>query len=73
MRVDSAADLNRVKKSGKIGILLGLQNSDQFRGPEEVDFSAGSDSGSRNSLTIRAISSATARRSGATTAFQTSA
>ncbi len=38
MRVDSAADLDRVKNSGKIGILLGLQNSDQFRGPEDVDF-----------------------------------
>ncbi len=41
MRVDSTADLNRVKKSGKIGILLGLQNSDQFRGPEDVDFFRG--------------------------------
>ena len=38
MRVDSAADLTRVKKSGKLGILLGLQNSDQFRNPNDVDF-----------------------------------
>jgi len=38
MRVDSAADLARVKKSGKLGILLGLQNSDQFRNPNDVDF-----------------------------------
>ncbi len=38
MRIDSAADLERVKKSGKIGILLGLQNSDQFRTPADVDF-----------------------------------
>jgi membrane dipeptidase len=38
MRIDSAADLKRVKKSGKIGILLGLQNSDQFRKPDDVDF-----------------------------------
>src|SRR5262245_39312182 len=37
MRIDSAADLKRVKTSGKIGILLGLQNSDQFRRPEDVD------------------------------------
>lgn len=41
MRVDSAADLNRVKQSGKIGILLGLQNSDQFRNPDDVDFFRG--------------------------------
>jgi membrane dipeptidase len=37
MRVDSVADLKRVKKSGKIGILLGLQNSDHFRRPDDVD------------------------------------
>jgi len=38
MRIDSAADLNRVKSSGKIGILIGLQNSEQFRRPDDVDF-----------------------------------
>ena len=38
MRIDSAADLNRVKNSGKIGILIGLQNSEQFRRPDDVDF-----------------------------------
>jgi len=38
MRIDSAADLNRVKTSGKIGILIGLQNSEQFRTPNDVDF-----------------------------------
>ena len=37
MRVDSAADLDRVKRSGKIGILLGVQNSEQFRRPGDVD------------------------------------
>ena len=41
MRVDSAADLDRVKTSGKIGILLGLQNSDQFRTPADVEFFRG--------------------------------
>jgi membrane dipeptidase len=41
MRIDSAPDLDRVKKSGKIGILLGLQNSDQFRTPADVDFFRG--------------------------------
>ena len=33
MRIDSAADLKRVKKSGKIGVLLGIQNSEHFRRP----------------------------------------
>ncbi|HLA11679.1 MAG TPA: membrane dipeptidase [Pyrinomonadaceae bacterium] len=41
MRVDSAADLSRVNASGKVGILLGLQNSDHFRRPEDVDFFRG--------------------------------
>lgn len=41
MRIDSAADLDRIKKSGKIGILLGLQNSDQFKRPDDVDFFRG--------------------------------
>lgn len=41
MRVDSAADLARVKTSGKIGIILGLQNSDQFRKLDDVDFFRG--------------------------------
>jgi membrane dipeptidase len=41
MRIDSAADLNRVKKSGKLGVLLGLQNSQHFRRPEDVDFFRG--------------------------------
>jgi membrane dipeptidase len=38
MRVDSVADFARVKPSGKIGIILGLQNSEQFRKPDDVDF-----------------------------------
>ena len=38
MRVDSVGDLQRVKKSNKVGILLGLQNSDQFRRLDDVDF-----------------------------------
>jgi len=38
MRIDSAADLNRVKTSGKIGICIGLQNSEHFRRPDDVDF-----------------------------------
>lgn len=38
MRVDSPADLKRIKKSGKVGIVLGLQNSEHFRRPDDVDF-----------------------------------
>lgn len=38
MRIDSAGDLERVKNSGKFGVLLGLQNSEQFRRPADVNF-----------------------------------
>lgn len=38
MRIDSQRDLERVKTSGKIGVLLGLQNSEQFRTPADVTF-----------------------------------
>ena len=38
MRIDSPADLERVKAAGKIGILLGIQNSDHFQRPDHVDF-----------------------------------
>ena len=40
-RVDSAADLKRVKKSGKIGVILGIQNSEHFRRPDDVDLFRG--------------------------------
>ena len=38
MRVDSAADFARAKRSRRIGVLLGLQNSGHFRRPDDVDF-----------------------------------
>lgn len=38
MRIDSAADLDRVKRSGKIGVVLGLQNSEHFRNAGDVNF-----------------------------------
>lgn len=38
MRIDSAADFARVKSSGKIGILPGLQNAQHFRRPSDVPF-----------------------------------
>jgi membrane dipeptidase len=41
MRIDSAADIDRVKKSGKLGVLLGVQNSEQFRNPDDVNFFRG--------------------------------
>src|SRR5712664_4940474 len=37
MRVDSPASFEGLKKSGKIGVLLGLQNSEHFRRPDDVD------------------------------------
>jgi membrane dipeptidase len=38
MRVDSPADLERVKGSGKVGVLLGVQNSEHFQNPDDVTF-----------------------------------
>ncbi len=38
MRVDSPERLETVKKSGKLGILLGVQNSEHFRKPDDVDY-----------------------------------
>lgn len=38
MRVDSAADLERVKVSSKIGVLLGVQNSEHFQNVDDVNF-----------------------------------
>ena len=38
MRIDSAADFRRVKGSGKVGIMLGLQNSEHFRRPQDIKF-----------------------------------
>src|SRR5688572_8693603 len=38
MRIDSAADFGRVKGSGKVGVLLGLQNAAHFRRPDDVTF-----------------------------------
>lgn len=38
MRIDSAGDFARVKRSKKVGVLLGLQNSGHFRRPDDVDF-----------------------------------
>ena len=38
MRIDSAADFERVRGSGKVGIMLGVQNADHFRRPDDVEF-----------------------------------
>ena len=38
MRIDSAGDFRRVKGSGKVGVMLGLQNSEHFRRPQDVPF-----------------------------------
>lgn len=41
LRIDSAADLDRVKRSGKLGVILGLQNSGHFRNAADVDYFRG--------------------------------
>ncbi|HEX9660067.1 MAG TPA: membrane dipeptidase [Rhodothermales bacterium] len=38
MRVDGTRDLQLAKESGKLGVILGLQNSDHFSEPDDVDF-----------------------------------
>lgn len=38
MRVDSAADFDRLKSSGKVGVILGVQNSEHFRNPADVEY-----------------------------------
>lgn len=35
-RVDNVGDFDRISRSGKIGIILGLQNADQFRTVDDV-------------------------------------
>ena len=40
-RIDSAGDLKRVKKSGKVGVILGIQNAEHFRRPDDVDLFQG--------------------------------
>ncbi len=37
MRVDSVADIREVRRSGKMGIILGIQNSDHFSTPADVN------------------------------------
>jgi membrane dipeptidase len=37
-RIDSAADVDAAKASGKIGVIIGLQNSEHFRRLDDVDY-----------------------------------
>ncbi|MBL7852397.1 MAG: membrane dipeptidase [Cyclobacteriaceae bacterium] len=37
MRIDSPGDLDKVKASGKVGILIGVQNSEHFKTLDDVD------------------------------------
>jgi len=37
MRVDDVQSIDGAKRAGKIGIIVGLQNSDHFRTPDDVD------------------------------------
>jgi membrane dipeptidase len=41
MRLDSAADLERVNGSGKIGVIVGIQNSDHFLRLDDINFFRG--------------------------------
>ena len=36
LRIDGAGELERVKPEGRIGLLLGFQNANHFRGPDDV-------------------------------------
>jgi len=38
MRIDSPGDFGRVKQSGKVGILIGVQNSEHFRTLDDVNY-----------------------------------
>jgi membrane dipeptidase len=38
MRVDTPAALDAVKSAGKIGVIIGVQNSEHFQSPDDVDF-----------------------------------
>jgi len=37
MRIDSAGDFDRVREQGKAGILIGVQNSEHFETPDDVN------------------------------------
>jgi membrane dipeptidase len=36
-RIDAVADLDAARAAGKIGVIIGVQNSEHFRTPEDVD------------------------------------
>lgn len=38
MRIDGLADVDRVLDSGRVGVLIGIQNSEHFRMTEDVEF-----------------------------------
>ena len=42
-RIDSAERLKNCKSSGKVGILIGLQNSEHFRAVDDVDYFYGAE------------------------------
>jgi membrane dipeptidase len=41
LRVDDAADFERARREGKVGVMLTLQSSDHFRTPDDVDLFRG--------------------------------
>lgn len=38
MRIGTVEDMQRAKDTGRVGLLLGIQNADHFRRPDDVDF-----------------------------------
>lgn len=38
MRISAVEDFQRAKESGRVGLLMGIQNADHFRRPDDVDF-----------------------------------
>jgi len=55
IRVDDAQSIGVARSAGKIGIILGVQNSEHFRTPDDVDRFYQLDNGCRSSLTTAAI------------------
>jgi membrane dipeptidase len=37
MRIDNVQDFDRLPRAGRVGVFLTFQNSDHFRGPQDVD------------------------------------
>ena len=54
-RINTTKEMENAKKDGKIGIILGLQNADEFRTPDDVKLFMESECVALNSPTTRRI------------------